>query len=192
MAKSNLTIQERVGTQQTLNDLIMQKASRSVRVAMPGIVKSFNIDEQTVEVQPAIMERIIDETGLIQELPLPLLLDVPLVFPRSGGFSLTMPVNEGDECLIMFADTCIDAWWASGGVQIQEDIRRHDLSDAFAILGTWSQPNKVKNYSSTKAKLVHETSGNGAEVSAEGVNLVGVTKINGQALSDYIISFIPS
>ena len=190
MQKQTLSIQERVGGEQIINEKIIQKAMRLTRVAMPGIIKSFNIEEQTVTVQPAIMERIVDSSGFITEKAIPILLDVPIVFPRAGGFSLTMPIEIGDECLIIIADSCIDAWWASGGVQVQEDIRRHDLSDAFAILGTWSQSKKVPNYSSTKAMLVHEASGNGVEVGSDGVNLVGATKINGQTLSSYIQSFI--
>lgn len=183
-----LTIQERAGGQQTINDLLMQKTMKMSHTAMPGIVQSFDIEEQTVTVQPAIMERVIDENGEVKEVTLPTLLDVPVVFPRAGGFSLTMPISKGDECLVVFADFCIDAWWASGGVQAQEDIRRHDLSDGFAIMGVWSQVKKVPNYSQTKAVLQHEASGNKVEVSQDSVNLVGNIKVNGQDLSDYIVS----
>lgn len=186
--KPMITLQERAGGQQTINDMLMQKTMKMSRVAMPAIIESFDIVEQTVTVQPSIMERIVDEDGQVKEVTMPVLLDVPIVFPRAGGYSLTMPVVKGDECLVVFADFCIDAWWASGGVQAQEDSRRHDLSDGFAILGTWSQPRKVKNYDSTKAKLVHEASGNGVEVDSSGVNLIGSAKVNGQSLDSYIVS----
>ena len=52
--------------------------------------------------------------------------------------------KPGDECLVVFADGCIDSWWADGGVQDQDDLRRHDLSDGFAVFAPWSQPNKPK------------------------------------------------
>lgn len=49
-------------------------------------------------------------------MDLPILPDVPVVFPGGGGFALTFPVAAGDECLVVFASRCIDAWWQSGGV----------------------------------------------------------------------------
>jgi hypothetical protein len=38
-------------------------------------------------------------------------------------------------------------------VQNQIDKRRHDLSDAFAIMGVWSQPRKLAGYSTAAAEL---------------------------------------
>ena len=118
-----------------------------LRVAMPGIIQSFNSTEQTVTVQPAIKENIIKADQTRETVNLPLLLDVPIVLPRAGNFVLTIPPKQGDECLIVFSDRCIDAWWSNGGVQPQLEKRYHDLSDAFCILGIYSQPNRVSNYS---------------------------------------------
>ncbi|MFW8450019.1 Gp138 family membrane-puncturing spike protein, partial [Klebsiella pneumoniae] len=72
-----------------------------------------------------------DESGAQVSVNLPLLVDVPVVFPRGGGCTLTFPVKPGDECLVIFADRCIDFWWQSGGIQEPVDERMHDLSDAF-------------------------------------------------------------
>lgn len=183
MPKRVLTLRERFGSEITTNKMVMDKVSQDIRVAIPGIITAFDIQEQTVTVQPAIMELHREVDGRLVNLKLPELLDVPIVFPRSGGFSLTMPVSAGDECLIIFADMCIDNWWASGGVQSQDELRRHDLSDSFAILGAWSQAHKVKNYSSTKARFVHEQSGAGIEIGSDGVvNLIGTIKKNGTPL----------
>ena len=64
-----------------------------------------------------------------------------------------MPIQPGDECLVVFADMCIDAWWQSGGIQNQIDRRRHDLSDGFAICGFKSQPNTVPGYSGSSVQI---------------------------------------
>jgi hypothetical protein len=124
-----------------------------LRVAAPGIIQSFDYTTQTATVQLALRERIRKEDLSTEWVNLPLLLDVPIVLPRAGNFVLTMPIQKGDECLVIFADMCIDAWFSNGGVQNQIEKRRHDLSDAFAILGAWSQPNKIQNYSSSSAQL---------------------------------------
>jgi hypothetical protein len=34
----------------------------------------------------------------------PMISGVPVIFPRSGGASITMPVKVGDGCLIVFLD----------------------------------------------------------------------------------------
>ncbi len=82
----------------------------------------------------------------------PLLVDVPVVFPRGGGCTLTFPVKAGDECLVIFADRCIDFWWQSGGIQEPVDERMHDLSDAFCIVGPQSQAKKIGGISTTAAQ----------------------------------------
>lgn len=118
-----------------------------LRVAIPGIVESFDAAKQTVSVQPAITENIQAGEEAAKATPLPVLTDIPICFPRAGGYSLTLPIKKGDECLLVFADMCIDGWWQSGGVQDQMETRRHDLSDAFAIIGVTSQSRKINDYS---------------------------------------------
>lgn len=127
--------------------------SAQLRVAIPGIVESFDAEKQTVSVQPAITENIQTGEAAVKATQLPILTDIPICFLRAGGYCITLPVKKGDECLLVFADMCIDGWWQSGGVQDQMETRRHDLSDAFAIIGTTSQPRKVTGYSSEKMQI---------------------------------------
>lgn len=129
----------------------------NIRVACPGIIQSFNAEEQTVTVQIALRELIRNEDNSKQWVQISPLLDVPIVIPRAGGYCLTLPVNPGDECLVVFSDMCIDAWFSYGGIQNQLELRRHDLSDAFAVLGTWSQPNVIKNYSTDSCQLRNDS-----------------------------------
>ena len=85
--------------------------------AMPAIVQSFDPAKMTLVAQPAIKGRVRGKDGTISFVEMPLLVDVPVLFPSGGGFSLTFPIAQGDEALIVFADRCIDAWWQSGGIQ---------------------------------------------------------------------------
>ena len=57
--------------------------------ALPGIVQSFDPAAMTVSVQPAVAGRISDEAGKAASVDLPILPDVPVVFPGGGGFALT-------------------------------------------------------------------------------------------------------
>lgn len=124
-----------------------------LRVAIPGIVESFDQDKQTVSVQPALTENIQVGEEAAKATALPILTDIPIYFPRANGYCITLPVVKGDECLLVFADMCIDGWWQSGGVQDQMETRRHDLSDAFALIGVTSQPRKVNAYSPDKLQI---------------------------------------
>lgn len=127
------------GTQQTINSQsqIDQNNAADImfrmRCAIPAIIQSYNAYQNTVEAQPAIRERLVMEDGSIQYLNLPLLINVPVVFPSSGSASITFPISKGDECLIIFSDLAIDNFWTSGLIQNPIEVRRHDLSDGIAI-----------------------------------------------------------
>ncbi|MBG6243294.1 MAG: translation initiation factor IF-2 [Candidatus Symbiopectobacterium sp. Dall1.0] len=148
-----ISVSERAGGEQELLDTLRHALSSQLRVAMTGIIQSFDAEAVTCMVQPAIMGVISDQNGGTQSVALPLLVDVPVVFPRGGGVTLTFPVAAGDECLVVFADRCIDFWWQNGGVQESVDPRQHDLSDAFAMVGPQSQAQKISNVSAKTAQL---------------------------------------
>ncbi|MDR0489700.1 MAG: hypothetical protein LBH28_00440, partial [Oscillospiraceae bacterium] len=133
--------------------LAIEHAAANLRVSLPGIIISFDADKQTAVVQPVITENIRLGQDEAKPIPLPLLTDVPVFFPRAGGYCLTFPVKPGNECMLIFSVMCIDGWWQSGGVQDQIETRRHDLSDAQAFLGITSQPRKVKDYSTNSVML---------------------------------------
>ena len=140
------------------NRLMCDKVNIDLRVACPGIIQSFNPVEQTVTVQLALRENVSNSEYQKEWREIQPLLDVPIVIPRAGGYCITMPVERGDECLVVFGDMCIDGWWQQGGIQNQVDksMRRHDLSDGFAILGTWSQPRRIKDYSINSCQIKSE------------------------------------
>lgn len=125
----------------------------NLRVALPGIIQSFDPETVTCVVQPAVKGYESDDAGKKSSLSLPLLVDIPVIFPRGGGVTLTFPVKAGDECLLVFADRCIDFWWQNGGIQEPVDGRMHDLSDAFAIVGPQSQAQKISGISTRAAQL---------------------------------------
>ena len=136
-----LTVSERIATLEDCLRAAVNAGTKNLRCACPGIVQSWNATAQTVTVKLAIKE-VLSIEGAETETEIPLLVDVPVVMPRAGGYSLLFVPQAGDECLVVFSDMCIDAWWQSGGIQSQAERRRHDLSDGFAIMGCWSQVKK--------------------------------------------------
>jgi hypothetical protein len=183
-------ITERLDTPEEGQRAAFYSAAAQTRVAIPGIIDSFDPVKQTASVQPAITENIqVGETDA-KPTKLPLLTDVPVQFPRANGYCITLPVAKGDECLLVFADMCIDGWWQSGGVQDQMETRRHDLSDAIAIPGITSQPLKVKNYSHDKLQIRTDDSslvveldkiGQAVSITAPTVKINGNLTVSGEA-----------
>lgn len=168
-----------VDRSQLLNDPI---ASLSVALdgrqaliwtAMPGIIESVDFTTMTCVVQPAIQGSVTDENNDQTIVDLPLLLDVPILFPSANGFTITFPLAAGDEVLVIIASRCIDAWWQLGGVQVPLEARMHDLSDGFAIPGPKSQPNIIPDISSTSLQIRNDAGTSYFEIGADGkINLV--------------------
>ena len=161
-----MNISEHIADGEEQQKIAIESMLANTRVAVPGIVVSFNSQNQTAVIQPALKESINGES-----VQLPQLLDVPVQFPRAGGYCLTLPVKAGDECLVVFADMCIDGWWQSGGVQSQTEKRRHDLSDAIAIMGITSVPKAVSDYSGNTLQVRNESGEAYLEISGNTITI---------------------
>lgn len=127
----------------------------NLRVACVGIVQSFDVEKLTVTVQPSGQEAYRIPNGDTETVDLPLLVDVPVWFPRSRDFIITFPIKPGDECVVLFMDRCIDGWHQSGDVQPQTESRMHDLSDGIAFVGPMSQKQLVKNVHPDNVQIRH-------------------------------------
>lgn len=166
--------------------------------ALPGIIQSYDPLKRTCVIQPAIKAQVLQPDGSRAWVSLPLLLDCPVQLTGGGGCFLSFPLKQGDECLVIFASRCIDAWWQSGGVQAQAELRMHDLSDGFCIPGLRSLPNLQPDIDMTKTQLrsddgiigvtvnpatstveLFSSSGAVVRVSPGRVDLIGTLYING-------------
>lgn len=151
----------------------------SVWTAIPGIVQTVNFTNMTCSVQPSIMGAIVDQNNVATSVTLPLLVDVPIVFPSAGGFTITFPMAQGDEVLVVFSSRCIDAWWQSGGVQQPMEARMHDLSDGFAIPGPKSVPKAISSISSTGCQIRNNAGTTYVEISGNGkIKIVSPSEID--------------
>lgn len=159
--------------------LALEAERAGIWTALPAIVVAANLVAQTVSAQPTIQGTITGPDGVARNVNLPLLVDVPIVWPRAGGFALTFPVAPGDEVLIVFASRCIDSWWQSGGIGAPAEVRMHDLSDGFAILAPTSQPKRLGGVSSSNVQLRDSAGSTFVEITPSGaVNIVAATSIN--------------
>lgn len=136
-------------------DAAGEDLSSRIRVSSPAIVLKFD-EKQTVTVQLALSG--LDENGA--EIQISPIVDVPVQFPRGGGFAVTFPIAAGDEGLAVFSDRCIDGWFASGAIGVPPDHRQHDLSDAFFIPGVSSLKRVIGDFR-TDAIVMRQLDGSG-------------------------------
>lgn len=104
--------------------LLKNDILKTIHVAIPGEIEAYYPETRTAVIQPVIRE------WNCKDNP-PLLLDVPVFF--WGNFTFTP--QKGDGCLVVCADSCIDAWFQNGGVSSPVVARTHSLSDGFAFVG---------------------------------------------------------
>ena len=109
------------GPAQAVSDLI-ESFLGQVRTAMPGVVTAYNSASARASVRPALREKNGDE--------LPIVTEVPVMFPGAGDWRVTFPVVPGDTGLIVFCERDIERWLNRGETQTAGSDRRFDWSDA--------------------------------------------------------------
>ena len=180
-----LKVSERLAEEIEQSKREMDGFAFDLRVAAPGIIQSVDYARQTCTVRLASRERM-NRGGVLDWAEIPILPDVPFFVYSGGGYCLTLPIQPGDDCLVVFGDSCIDAWWQNGGVQNQAEKRRHDLSDGFALVGFRSQPHVVSGYSPGTAQLRNASGDASIEISGSAINIkaAGGVTISGGVVID--------
>lgn len=103
----------------------------NIHTAFPGKVISYDYTQKKAVIQPQINKKYTD--GTVQAMPI--LNNVPVIFPFASGASITFPVNEGDYCLVLCCERSIDEWLTTARQAAPNDPRKLDISDAVAIMG---------------------------------------------------------
>ena len=184
MAGSIWSLQSRLRNESDFIRALINKIKCDIRCAAPGIIKKFDVAKQTVDVQLVTREKFADQ-GQMKSFKIPELGDVPICMPRAGNFIITMPIEVGDECLVVFADTCIDDWFQRGGEENEQITGiRHDLSDAIAICGIWNQKRVIDSYSTDSVQIRNENGDNYIELKDDEVNIKTTSKINIETSGD--------
>lgn len=135
------SIRNVLGDDSQLYENIIKKVNFNLRCCIPGVIQQYDPKTNTASIQPAIREEIVNEDNTVQYMNLPILVNVPIIFPSCSVGSIKMLLKQGDECLVLFSDLSIDNFWKYANVQNPIEVRRHDLSDGIAIPCVLSQPN---------------------------------------------------
>jgi hypothetical protein len=108
----------------------------NVHTAFPAVVKSYDAETRRAEVQPSLKRKM--SNGEFMDLPI--IVDVPVLYFGTAKAGIHIPLEEGDEVLIVCSERCLDSWKDAGGDSIEDaDTRRFSFPDAICIPGLQAQ-----------------------------------------------------
>ena len=122
-------------------DTLVDGKTAEIHTVIPGIIEKFDPATCLADVRPALKRRFSvngeDGETVAVKKELPVIPNVPVAFPRGGGFAITWPLKKGDPCLLLISERSIDSYIDSDGKAPvdPDDSRTHDLSDAICYPG---------------------------------------------------------
>ena len=90
------------------------------------VCKVMEVGAKTISCQPVINR--VDEG---ESKPLPTFTEVPPIFLGNRSD----PIAAGDYCLMLFSERCYDSWFYGDDFVSPLELRMHDYSDGFALVG---------------------------------------------------------
>jgi hypothetical protein len=132
---------------------VLDSERRDLHTALPGRVESYDAAKQTANVSLQVLHVGKDENGNPVQSKYPVLANVPVAFPRGGGFFLSFPLVKGDHVFVVFCEASIDQWRAKGAETYPGDLRRHGLTGAVAIPCLYPRTKPLANAGSANLTL---------------------------------------
>lgn len=126
-----------------------------VFIARAGRVTVYDDVTNTVCVKPQV-KRSVWVDGERKFVDVPDLLFVPLIFPRTESYAVTLPIQAGDTVLLVFCDVSHGEWRDSGGESEPTDARRLSIGWPVAIPGFFPD---TKPLSQTPADVAARAAG---------------------------------
>lgn len=143
-------------------ELQFWRLAGQLRVCMPGNIVSFDAATQRCVAQPGIKMKTVIR-GVASYLDLPEVQNVPIVVPyaQGAGLLLSLPIQSGDPCLLLFSDRALDNYLQTGAAEIpgtatDADVtapRVHHLTDAICIPGMIANNVVVSDWSTENIEL---------------------------------------
>lgn len=109
---------------------VFEAMASDINTTLPGTIVAYDASTNRATVRLSMPKRLADG----RELEPPNVVSVPMVWPTSGGATMTMPVAVGDGVMLHFSSRSLDGW-LNGQPSSPDDPRMFDISDAIAVPG---------------------------------------------------------
>lgn len=156
----------------------IRSALVDVHTALPAQVLSFDATKGTVDVQPLIQERRLQQDNTYAADQLPVLHSLPVMFPRCAGGYITFPIAANDTGLVIFCEYEIGDWvQKTVGQQVDPGGGpRHPLTGAVFYPGLWPATSTLSPPAST-SDIEIISSGNVVIGGRAGAQLVALSNL---------------
>jgi hypothetical protein len=136
----------------------IEQRERQMQTAFPAKVLSWDSSTNTVQLEPQFFEVWRDgEERRTETIAAPedaYIDNVPVLFPRSGTWSITFPIEAGSFGLVICTKYSLDVWRNQGNAGDPGDLRRFTMSGAvFHPVNLHPNGSALSNVSSTTMNL---------------------------------------
>lgn len=111
-----------------------ERRERQIQTAFPAKVLDWSSDTNTVRLEPQFTETWVTPDDETQHEYVPdgdaYIDNVPVLFPRSGDWSITFPIETGSFGLVICTKYSLDAFRNQGNRRDPGDLRRFTMSGA--------------------------------------------------------------
>ncbi|ODN41078.1 Gp138 family membrane-puncturing spike protein [Piscirickettsia litoralis] len=105
-----------------------------VHTSIPGRIASYDAKTQKANIQPVIKKKLRDG----RSFSMPVITDIPVMFPSAGGGLLSFPAKQGDTGLLFFCERSIDQWMTGDNDEAEPlGNHKHNYTDAVFIPGLY-------------------------------------------------------
>ena len=111
---------------------VYNKVGLELNCVRVGIIQSFNAEDLTAEVLIANKKTLGLNKDGTQNVRDYALISAKICYCCPF---ITYPIEQGEECILLFNDREIESWFITGEVQPEAYQRMHDLTDCIAIVG---------------------------------------------------------
>lgn len=115
-----------------------------MHTAIIGRIEKYDAKTQLADIHPILKRSIKNPHSDIKQEELPILVDVPVLFPRAGGYFISLPIKPGDYVQVIFNETSIDEFM-TGSAPSLDSVSRFSLQGAVAIAGVYPQSQTLRD-----------------------------------------------
>ena len=141
MSLNNITAPIAEPQLQDILNSILRQSSMNINCVQIGTIRGYDASSCTAKVTINFQTQLNDTNATIKDYPL--LVDCPVFFLTGGSSYISMPIEIGDTCIVLFNDRDIDNWWYNGSIGVPNSGRVHSLADGMVLVGIRSQANKI-------------------------------------------------
>jgi len=117
--------------QKQLLDVLATAISAALsNVHTMAVARVTKVAAKTINCRPVVNRQVGD-----QSIQLPEFIEVPPITLQGGNSYTAYPITVGDYCLLLFSERCFDRWYGGVDYQSPPELRMHDYSDGFALVG---------------------------------------------------------